>query len=170
MSLLIRMRGLIVVTLMIAAGLSNQTNAASPMQLSEDGWHSWRVASDEHSGEETIYVLIKSGKPTEIEILGQWCNGRWRERSQHEQAIDLGLLSADESIDWLQQHIGTRSDVSSDALAAISRHGGGRSLRILIDIVESDTDHEIREEAVFWMAMSESEEAFDYINRLLMSD
>ncbi len=170
MSLLIRMRGLIMVALMVAAGLSNQTNAASPLQLSEDGWHSWRVASDERSGEETIYVLIKSRKPIEIEILGQWCNGRWRERSRHEQAIDLGLLSTDESLDWLQQHIGTRSDLSSDALAAISRHTGDRTLQILIEIVESDAHDEIREEAVFWMATSESEDAFDYINRLLMSN
>ena len=165
MSLLVRMRGLIVVALMVAAGLSNQSDAASPINLSEDGWHTWRVASVKQPDEETIFVLVKSGKPVEIEIAGNWCN-----RRRHEQAIDLGLLSTDESIDWLQRHLGTRSDLSSDALAAVSRHAGDRSLQILIDIVESDADDEIREEAVFWMAMSESDDAFNYIDRLLMGN
>jgi len=41
----IRCRGLIVVVLMLAAGLSSESRAASPLQLSADGWHSWRVAS-----------------------------------------------------------------------------------------------------------------------------
>ena len=170
MSLLVRMRGLIVVMLMVAAGFSNQTNAASIINLSEDGWHSWRVASVELAVEETIYVLVNSGEPKEIEIVGEWCNGRWHEQRKHENVIDLGLLSVDASIDWLQQHIGARTDLSSDALAAISRHAGDRSLQILIDIVESDAHHEIREEAVFWIAMSEYDKAFDYINGLLMSN
>ena len=170
MSLLVRMRGLIVIMLMVAAGFSNQTNAASIINLSEDGWHSWQVASVEPAAEETIYVLVESGKPVEIEIAGRWCNGQRHDQWKHEQAMDLGSLGADESIDWLQQHIGTGSDLSSDALAAISRHAGDRSLQILIDIVESDAHDEIREEAVFWIAMSESDKAFDYINRLLMSN
>lgn len=165
MFFLLRVRGLIVVALMIAAGFSNQTNAADPIEFKEDGWHSWQVPSVEHAEDETIYVLIKSGKTKEIEIRGHWCNGH-----SHKNAIDHGLLSTDESIDWLQQYLGTRSDLSSDALAAISRHAGSRSLRILIGIVESDAHNDIREEAVYWMAMSESEEAFQYIDRLLMGD
>ena len=70
----------------------------------------------------------------------------------------------------MQQFLGSRSDLSSDALAAISRHAGSRALQILIDIVESDAHMDVREEAVFWMAMSESEEAFAYIDHLLMAD
>jgi hypothetical protein len=165
MSALIRLRGLVVVALMVAAGLSNQTNAAAPVEITGDGWHRWQVPSVKHLEDETIYVLIKSGKTKEIEIRGHWCNGH-----THKNALDHGTLSTDESIDWLQQYLGTRSDLSSDALAAISRHAGPRSLKILIDIVESDAHNDIREEAVFWMAMSESEEAFNYIDRLLMGD
>jgi hypothetical protein len=165
MSALIRLRGLVVVALMLAAGVSNQTDAADSIEITGDGWHRWQVPSVGHPEDETIYVLIKSGKATEIEIRGHWCNGH-----SHKNAIDHGVLSVDESIDWLQQYLGTRSDLSSDALAAISRHAGDRSLKILIDIVESDAHKDIREEAVFWMAMSESEEAFDYIDRLLMGD
>ena len=119
MSALIRLRGLIVVALMLAAGFSNHTNAADSIELTGDGWHRWQVPSIEHPEDETIYVLIKSGKATEIEIRGHWCNGH-----SHKNAIDHGVLSVDESIDWLQQYLGTRSDLSSDALAAISRHAG----------------------------------------------
>ena len=49
-------------------------------------------------------------------------------------------------------------------------HEGSRAVQILIDVVESDAHMDIREEAVFWMAQSDSEEAFDYLDRLLMID
>ncbi len=163
MSLLIRMRGQIAFALMIAAGLGNETIASGLISLAEDGWHTWRVPSIEIPGEERINVLMRSGEPTAIEVPGRWCNN-----APHDgEVTDLGLVGADESIDWLQQYIGPRSDLSSDALAAISRHAGERPLKILIDIVESDADHELREEAVFWMVLSESDGAFEYIDRLL---
>ena len=165
MSLLIRMRGLIAFALMIAAGFGNETIASGLIALSEDGWHTWRVPSVEISGEERIYVLMRSGEPTEIEVPGRWCN-----KLHDGEVIDLGLVSTDESIDWLQQYIRSRSDLGSDALAAISRHAGDRSLNVLIEIVESDSDHELREEAVFWMVLSESDAAFEYIDRLIMND
>ncbi len=82
----------------------------------------------------------------------------------------IGNRSTDESIDWLQQYIRSRSDLGSDALAAISRHAGDRSLNVLIGIVESDSDRELREEAVFWMVLSESDAAFEYIDRLLIKN
>jgi hypothetical protein len=159
------MRGLLVVVLMLAAGLSSEGRAANELQLSADGWHSWRVASVTQYDEETIFVLIKSGKPAEIDVAGHWCKQR-----QPENVIDHGLVSTDTSIDWLQQHLGDPSDIGEDALAAISRHAGHRALQILIDIVESDAAADTRQEAIFWMAMSESDAAFDYIDRLLMAD
>lgn len=165
MAFLFRLRGLAVVALMFAAGISSQTIAAGTLQLNEDGWHRWQVSSVKQHADETIFVLIMSGKAKDIEIAGHWCNGH-----RHEQAIDHGLLSTDESIDWLQQHLDDPSSLRSDAIAAISMHAGDRPLQILIDIVESDADHEIREEAVFWMAMSESDAAFDYIDKLLMAN
>ena len=165
MSLLIRMRGLIAFALMIAAGLGNETIASGLITLSEDGWHTWRVPSVEVPGEERIYVLMRSGEPAEIEVPGRWCN-----TPHDDEVIDLGLVSTDESIDWLQQYKISRSDLGSDALAAISRHAGDRSLNVLIGIVESDSDHELREEAVFWMVLSESDAAFEYIDRLLIKN
>lgn len=169
MSRLMRARGLIVVVLMFAAGVSNQSTAADQLQLREDGWHSWQVASVEYAESETIFVKIKSGNVTEIEFRGDGCWGRSR-KDARDNAIDHGALSSDESIDWLQQFLGPRSELASVALAAISRHAGDRSLQILIGIVESDAHNDIREEAVFWMAQSESEAAFRYIDRLLMAE
>jgi hypothetical protein len=160
-----RSRGLIVVVLMLAACLSNQSRAAAALALTADGWHSWRVASVTQHDEETIVVLIKSGKPAEIDVAGHWCKQR-----RPENVIDHGLVSADTSIDWLQQHLGDPPDIGGHALAAISRHAGHRALQILIDIVESDAAADTRREAIFWMAMSESDAAFDYIDRLLMAD
>jgi len=83
---------------------------------------------------------------------------------------DLGLVSADDSIDWLRPHIEAESDIASDALAAISRHSGSYAFQVLAEVVESDADDEFREEAVFWMVVSESEDAFAYIDRLIMGD
>ena len=170
MSMLQRIRGAWLVALLFAAAFSGQLNAAGQINLAGDGWYTWRVASVDVGADERIFVRVKSGKPKEIEVAGKWCNGHWGNKRQYDPLVDLGLLDTDESIDWLRQYIGSRSDLSSDALAAISVHAGDRSLQILISIVESDADHDIREEAVFWMAMSESDAAFDYIDGLLTAD
>ncbi len=170
MAWLNRFSGLVLIVLLLAAGASSQARAAEPINLTDDGWYTWHVASTGEYDDEQFYVLVKSGKPTEIEIVGHWCN-RWkRSDKKYPEASDLGLLDTNTSIDWLQQHTGERSDLSSDALAAISMHEGSRAVQILIDIVESDAHMDVREEAVFWMAQSDSEAAFDYLDRLLMID
>ena len=156
------------IVLLVAAGASSQARAAEPVDLNVDGWHSWSVASVGEYEEERFYVLIKSGETRKIEIVGHWCNGRRQSETRHADAVDLGLLETDQSIDWFEQYVGDRSDLSSDALAAISMHEGARAVQILIDVVESDAHMDVREEAVFWMAQSESKAAFDYLDRLLM--
>jgi hypothetical protein len=163
-----RFSGLLLLVMLLAAGASGQARAAEPINLADDGWYTWRVASAGEYDEEQFYVHLKSGKPKAIEIVGHWCN-RWkRSDKNYPDATDLGLLDTDTSIDWLQPLTGERSDLSSDALAAISMHKGRRAVQILIDVVESDAHMDVREEAVFWMAQSDAEEAFDYLDRLLM--
>jgi hypothetical protein len=168
MARLNRFSGLLLTVLLLAAGASSQARAAEPINLTDDGWYTWRVASTGEYDEEQFYVQLNSGQPTEIEIVGHWCNSWNRSAKKYPEATDLGLLDTDTSIDWLQQLTGERSDLSSDALAAISMHEGSRAVQILIDVVESDAHMDVREEAVFWMAQSDSEEAFDYLDRLLM--
>ncbi len=163
-----RFSGLVLIVLLLAAGASSEARAAEPINLSDDGWYTWRVASAGQYDEEQFYVLIKSGKPKEIEIVGHWCNNWRRSDKKYPVATDLGLVDTNSSIDWLQQYTGERTDLSSEALAAISMHEGTRAVQVLIDIVESKAHMEVREEAVFWMAQSDSEEAFNYLDRLLM--
>ena len=170
MAQLNRLSGLLLIVLLIAAGASSQIRAAEPLRLDDDGWYTWRVESGGEYDEEKFYVQMKGGKPKELEIVGRWCYSRNHSDQRYPEAMDLGLLDTDTSIEWLQQHTGERSDLSSDALAAISMHEGSRAVRVLIDVVESDAHMEVREEAVFWMAQSDSEEAFNYLDRLLMID
>ena len=56
------------------------------------------------------------------------------------------------------------------ALAAISRHSGKYAFQVLAEVVESNANDEFREEAIFWMVVSESEDSFAYIDRLIMGD
>ncbi len=168
MARLNRFSGLVLIVVLLAAGASSQARAADPINLSDDGWYTWRVASAGEYEEQQFYVLIKSGEPKEVEIVGHWCNGWKRSDKTYPVATDLGMLDTNSSIDWLQQYTGERTDLSSEALAAISMHEGTRAVQILIDIVESKAHMDVREEAVFWMAQSDSEEAFNYLDRLLM--
>ena len=168
MALLNRLSRLLLVVLLVATGASSQTRAAEAIQLSEDGWHTWSVASSGEYENEIFYVLIKSGEAKKIHIVGHWCDGRRQSEKRYADAVDLGFLETNQSIDWFEQYIGDRSDLSSDALAAISMHEGARAVQILIGIVESDAHMDVREEAVFWMAQSESQAAFAYLDRLLM--
>ncbi len=168
MTLLHRASGLLLIVLLIAAGTSSEIRAAETINLDADGWYTWRVEPGGEFDQEKFYVLMQNGEPQEIEIVGRWCNGWQRFDQRYPEAVDFGVLDTDQSIDWFEQYIGTRSDLSSDALAAISMHLSDRAIKILIGIVESDVDMDIREEAVFWMAQSDSEAAFRYLDRLLM--
>jgi hypothetical protein len=176
MAAAIRLRGLLLLALVVAAGLGKQSDAAGPLRLTEDGWYTWQIESVEHGIDERIYVEIRSGRVNNIDVVGEWCNGHWTSKhwrsqsARHEQARDIGPVSTDESIDWLEQYVGTKSNLASDALAAISRHAGDRSLKFLVDIVKSNAHYDLREEAIFWMAMSDSDAAFDYLNRWLMAE
>ena len=198
----IRVRGLGVIALMAIACLGNETIASSVLDITEDGWHTWRVPSIEnsqtfccfswtgsgarqricdldrghgnysssssiatHSGEIQVYALIEAGKASKISVLSPHC-----EVVASTEISDLGLVSADDSIDWLRPYITAKSDVASDALAAISRHSGNYAFQVLAEVVESNADYEFREEAIFWMVMSETENAFAYIDRLIMGE
>jgi len=172
MAMLNRLSQLLLVMLLIAAGISSPARAAEPLTFDGDGWHSWSVASVDEFEEEQFFVKVKSGQAQKIHIVGRWCNGWSRKHSSrnYPEAVDHGFIETDPSIDWFEQYIGKRTELSSDALAAISQHEGSRAVQIMIDIVESDAPMDVREEAVFWMTQSGSQEAFTYIDRLLMLD
>ena len=168
----VRVRGLGVIALMAIACMGNETIASSVLDITEDGWYTWRapaVASSD-SPEIQIYVLIEAGQPSKISMPDSHCRMVSKTKKINAEINDLGLLSADDSIDWLRPHIKAESDIASDALAAISRHSGNYAFQVLAEVVESNADDEFREEAIFWMVVSESEDAFVYIDRLIMGD
>jgi hypothetical protein len=168
----VRVRGLGVIALMAVACLGNETIASSVLDTTEDGWHTWRVPAAENSEapEIQIYVLIEAGRTSKISLPGSHCHLVPNTEIPNAEIRDLGSVSAEDSIDWLRPHIKVDSDIASDALAAISRHSGNYAFQVLAEVVESDADRDFREEAIFWMVVSENEDAFAYIDRLIMGD
>ena len=167
-----RIRGLGVIALMAIACLGNETIASSVLDITEDGWYTWRAPAVANSAapEIQIYVLIEAGRTSKISLPGSYCRIAGDADITNAEINDLGLVSADDSIDWLRPHIKVESDIASDALAAISRHSGNYAFQVLAEVVESNADDEFREEAIFWMVVSESEDAFAYIDRLIMGE
>ena len=62
-------------------------------------------------------------------------------------------------------------DVREEAVFALSQLPEGRAVRALAEVLEDrELSLEIREQALFWLAQTESEEAFEYIDRLLSNN
>ena len=110
-----------------------------------------------------VYVQVQSGIAGNIRALSAGCpvqaNG---------EIADLGAISTDASIDWLNQQIKARPGRSSELLAAVSMHADPAAFTSLTGFVEDRSmDQNLREEALFWLAQSDSNLAFDYLERLL---
>ena len=112
-------------------------------------------------GELQIYALMQSGKLSQLRALSSGCVV-----TASSEISDLGVIDTDDSIDWLQRHIEPESDTSSDAIMAISLHLGTRPVAVLASIVNNATDREIREHALFWLAQSDSDAAFEFLGKL----
>ena len=144
---------------LFAAGVASESHSSDLLRINDDGWYSWQVAGD---AELEIYARIESGRPRELRISGMQCR-----RDDTPDAESLGTISATESVAWLSRFISPRSTVSSEVMAAISTHPDGAGTRILQDVVESDLDRKNREEAVFWLAQSDDDAAFGFLDILL---
>ena len=150
---------LIFAAALFAAGVVSESHGSELLRVDGDGWYSWQIAEDE---ELEIYVRMESGRPQDIRIPGWQC-----ERNTPPVAEKLGTISAAESAAWLGRFISPRSDVSTEAMAAISAHPGGEGTRILRNVVQSDGNRKNREEAIFWLAQSEDDAAFAFLDALL---
>ena len=122
-------------------------------------WMHCKSGADRAGLMSVLYLHTREGVPIETAIK------QLSLKYGHIRQADTGVLDH-----FFEKYIGKRTDLSSDALAAISQHEGARAVQIMIDIVESDAHMDVREEAVFWMAQSGSQEAFAYLDRLLMAD
>ena len=109
-----------------------------------------------------IYALTGGGELKKIRALSSQC--RVTAKSE---IIDLGFLETDDSVDWLQQYIDPPTQISTNVMAAISTHHGEYPITVLMDVVRSNSNMENRKNALFWLAMSESDQAYEFLDRML---
>ena len=129
-----------------------------------DGWHVWQVqGSDDDLDLVSIYVRISAGTVAKIRVTTDECPVRILTPLN-----DLGVIPNAASIAWLIQQVDTGTRISESALAAISAHAGAEAFTALTTLVEDrDNSRNLREQALFWLAQSDSDEAFGYLDRLL---
>jgi hypothetical protein len=155
--------------LMGAAVLSSAT-ADELLQLDDDGWHTWQVDEPGVSSEMCCFTWNRGNKsrrgcnldahsiafsdsgdcavaPGTIQIYVRLDDGEPKDirvlssncpASTESEVADHGLVSTSESLDWFRSIIEDRQ-----------------------------LDMDIREEALFGLVQSESDAAFDYLDRLL---
>lgn len=109
-----------------------------------------------------LYVRIESGETVKLRALSPSC------AVKAERPIrDLGTVDTAESLRWLQRQVGT-NPVSTDALAAVAMHRGEAAVDALIAVL---TDRQlqlaVREEALLWLAHSESDRGLAVVERLI---
>ena len=182
------MRGLVATGLLLAAFIAS---AAEPLALSADGWHSWSVTApadgawrccgcdtrtigpcDTSSGTAAagtghvrILARLEQGRPAKIEALGAGCRVRTTAAIQ-----DHGPQDTAASVAWLRQFLAPGSRVGSEALAAIAAHEGADAFRAIVSVIESPAPESLRQEALFWLIQSGSDEGFAYLDRLLTAE
>ena len=112
-----------------------------------------------------VYVLMQNGDAQKIRVLSSECTV-----SGASEIRDLGNRPVDETLLWLSD-MGTGAGnrkARKQAIFALSQIPGKASVQKLVAIVEAPgLEHKTREEALFWLAMSESDDAFAYFDQLL---
>ena len=109
-----------------------------------------------------LYVHREAGQITEIRALSASCPVTATSGIR-----EIDPVTGSESIAWLSSNVGRDEDLSDDAILAISMHAGG-GIDALIDLVENRSlDMDLRESALFWLAHTDTDEAYAYIDRLL---
>jgi hypothetical protein len=152
---------LVFTTLLFAAVVSSESQSSELLQITRDGWYTWHVDTNDDL---QVYALIESGRPVQVVVPTYHCG-----REAVPDAVDLGDMNEAESVAWLQRFIAPRTDVSSDLMAAISAHANAAAAEALGNVLRSDTSRRNREEALFWLAQTDSDAAFDIFDRLLSS-
>lgn len=110
-----------------------------------------------------IFAEVRNGKVREIRALSGNCPVR-ADTPIH----TLENVSTAESIAWLESQLHERESVMEEAVMALSLHADSEALTSLSGLVENQgLAFEIREQALFWLAQSGTEEAFAYLDRLL---
>lgn len=111
----------------------------------------------------SVYVKTENGEVRKIRALNADCPVNTSTR-----IVDLDPVAVADSIAWLQSHLDSTRDLAEPAINAIGMHGGDAGMRALIGVIENRSLRKsLREHALFWLAQSDSDDAFAYIDRLL---
>ncbi len=140
------------------------TGAAEFAAPTTDGWHVWQVqGSDDDFDLISIYVQKKDGAVAKIQASTSECPVKKRTPVN-----DMGVIPNAASVAWLLQQVDADNRVSESALAAISADAGNDAFTALTNLLEDRRrGKKLREQALFWLAQSNSDEAFIYLDRLL---
>ena len=85
----------------------------------------------------------------------------------------LGIQESDQSIDFLTSKYSKAKseDVKEELIVAVALHGESKRITdFLKDIVQSDEDDELREDAVFWLSQQQSKQALDILKKTIEKD
>lgn len=110
-----------------------------------------------------IFVNVHDGRVREIRSLSSACPVR----TGSEVHTIEGVTTA-QSIAWLRLQVDENPRVAEDAIMTLSFHAEHEGLGALFDILEDTAQRQdAREQALFWLIQSDSDEAYAYLDRLL---
>ena len=134
---------------------------AAAFELPEaDGWYAWSVEDVDNL---RVFVKKRDGKVQRIHTPRHDC---WYRVDG--EVTDLDSRRNAESIDWLARQVTGDNSVSSNALAVIAAHEGIPAFEALKAVLaDRANDQDLREEALFWMASSDNDAAFAYLDDIL---
>lgn len=110
-----------------------------------------------------VYVRVDGGDVVEIRALSAACpvvaSGP---------VTEAGAVDTAESIAWLLRHTNDDSDIAEEAVTAIALHEDESAFAALRPLIEDRGQAmDIRRHALFWLAHSGGEAAFEYLDHLL---
>ena len=175
---------------------AERATAAIP-QFDSDGWYTWRVEAVDDSvrccgtwssgrlvsrgcnldtdgpvagcgdlgasGEVQIYVRVADGTVTAIRALSPSCPVETEAELR-----DLGRIDNGESVAQLRRYVSQPGELSDAALAAVSSHAGPEAFTLLRDIIRDGNHPDVREQALFWLVQTDTDEAFEFIEELVV--
>lgn len=110
-----------------------------------------------------VFVELRQGQVREVRALSSACPV-----STDADLRTIEGVSTAESIAWLTGVVEAEAKVADEAVMAVSFHSEREALDALITLIEDKRlRRDTREQAIFWLVQSESDEAFAYLDRLL---
>ena len=162
--------------------------------LDTDGWYTWRVEAIDNStrccgtwsggrlvsrvchldtgktvagcagldatGEIQVYVRVERGEVTRVRAFSPTCPVETESKLR-----DLGRVDNRDSVLRLGSYVVPGSYLGDEALAAIAAHAGPEAFAFLR---EATRDPQIRERALFWLVQTDTDEAYNFVESLVI--